>query len=331
MSIKLFQWSADKAGCWAYRMKFPRQAIEKGPNAEEFEIECSMTIPTEWQEMADIVVGQRVTKDGPTRLWQKWSKEGKKRLVYELDDDLFHVDPENHNAYTFFSKPDIQRNLVNNIRASHTVTVSTEPLADVIREKTGHTDVRVVPNAIPAWLLKHQADEDYTLGYMGSPTHHKDIKPVANSFKKFFERNPEATFHAIGFDYGEFMNIPEAQRTFTKWIPDAEEAMRSLDFSFGVAPLAASVFNRSKSDIKALEMAALGRPCIVSSVPAYGAVKDGENGLVVRRDHEWSRALKKMYEDEDMRRELGNNARKWAESRTNDAVRELWEKAYLGL
>ena len=328
---RVYLWAADKAGCWTYRMKFPMQSVLSGPNGSEFEIDSDPRIPQDWIDKSEVVVGQRVCKPAPSRLWQRWAKEGSKRLVFEMDDDLWHVDPENTNAYDCFKDPEIRANLVRNIQVSDTVTVSTEPLADVVRKETGHSDVRVIPNAVPEWLLEHEAAVGATTGYMGSPTHHRDIKPVSRHFKRFFESNPGATFHAIGFDYGEFMGIPEKQRRYTPWVPDVENALKTIDYAFGVAPLTASMFARSKSDLKAIEMAALGRPCIVSNTAPYSTIQNGKTGLVVRYEHEWLKSLRAMHEDEAMRVELGANAKEWVRSeRTLDKVRSAWEAAYTG-
>lgn len=328
---KVFQWAADFAGCWTYRMKFPAEIIRTGPNTDEFTIESDMKIAPKWMVEADTIVGQRVCKDGPSTLWQKWAKEGSKRLVFEMDDDLFNVDPSNVKAYEVFNKPSIRANLIRNIQVADTVTVSTEPLRDIVVKLTGHTDVRVIPNAIPTWVLSHEAASNHTTGYMGSPTHHKDLKAVSRHLKRFHSNNPEATFHSIGYDYGSYVGIAPHQRSHTPWIRDVEQAIGTLDFEFGVAPLVSSMFNRSKSSLKFLELAALGRPCVVSGVAAYNEVQDGVTGLVAKYEHEWPKKLQAMYEDTDMRRELGRAAKEYvAGARTMEHVRELWEDAYRG-
>lgn len=326
---RVYGWAADLAGCWHYRMKFPMDAVKEGPNADSFVFGSDTSITKEWMESADTIVGQRVCKDAPSGLWQKWAQEGQKKLVFEMDDDLWHVDPENKKAYDCFKKPDIQSNLIKNIQVSHIVTVSTEPLAEVVRKKTGHADIRVIPNAVPAWLVDHEADETHTTGYMGSPTHHRDIKPVTRHFKRFFDNNPEATFHSIGFDYGTYMMLPGSQSAHTPWIKDVPDALKALDYSFGVAPLTASKFARSKSDIKAIELAALGRPTVASNTAPYQTIQDGVTGLLVKYEHEWLKKLQAIYEDDDLRREMGKNAKEYvARERTTEHVRKLWEDVY---
>src|SRR5690606_12622129 len=83
--------------------------------------------------MPKIMIGQRVCKDGPSRLWQHIAgNEVRPKLVYELDDDLWNVDPTNHMAYEWFMNGydrfaneyhAVHANMEENIRVSDRVTV----------------------------------------------------------------------------------------------------------------------------------------------------------------------------------------------------------------
>jgi glycosyltransferase involved in cell wall biosynthesis len=82
--------------------------------------------------------------------------------------------------------------------------------------------------------------------------------------------------------------------------------------------------------VKALEMAALGIPCIASDVGPYsGFVRHGETGFLVRRPHEWARYLRQLL-DPVARQEMGDKARALAADYTIETNIELWEKALIG-
>src|SRR3546814_13010934 len=95
-----------------------------------------------------------------------------------MDDDLWNVDPANERAYYFFRDQDIRRRLVENIRVAYAVTVSTPELAEEVFQQTGHGNIHVIPNAVPAWLLDHEAERNHHVGWGGSPTHHGDFGPL---------------------------------------------------------------------------------------------------------------------------------------------------------
>src|SRR3546814_263379 len=170
--LKVWGWSADKGGCQAYRIRFPLTAIKE--YRPEVVIGWGGVIPEAARVAADVIVGQRVCMPGPSKLWQSWAKDGRK-LIFEMDDDLWNVDPANERAYYFFRDQDIRRRLVENIRVAYAVTVSTPELAEEVFQQTGHGNIHVIPNAVPAWLLDHEAERNHHVGWGGSPTHHGDF------------------------------------------------------------------------------------------------------------------------------------------------------------
>ena len=323
MTTRVWGWSADSSGCQAYRIRFPFAAMKE--LHPEMVFGFGTVIKPEAKEMADVIIGQRVCNDGPSKLWQKWAREGQKRLVFELDDDLWNVDPANERAFYFFRNPKIQANLKANIQAATAVTVSTPELAEMVHDKTGHTNIHVVPNAVPAWLLDHPATRGHHVGWGGSPTHHGDFGLLRHGLNTFLRRNPGKTFHTIGMDYGSWMKLPESQCVFTKWVPTPEDFFRTIDYTVGVAPLADTVFNRSKSDIKFLELAALGIPTIASDVAPYRSIVHEKTGLLVKEDHMWSRWLKASVDDSAMFEDLGRAAYDYvANNRTTLHTAPLW-------
>lgn len=327
MTYRIWGWAADQSGCQAYRIRFPFAAMKELDPALVLGI--GTTIRPEAKDTADIIIGQRVCMKGPSSLWQKWAKEGQKKLVYELDDDLWNIDPANEKAYYYFRDMDIQRRLLENIQVAHVVTTSTAELAEMVYQKTRHRNIHVVPNAVPPWLLNHKAEQNHHVGWGGSPTHHGDFGLLRQGMKKFLQHNPRKTFHTIGMDYAEWMKLPTEQCHHTRWVPTPEDFFRTIDYSVGVAPLADTVFNRSKSDIKFLELAALGIPTIASNVPAYNkSIVSGLNGMLIEADHEWGRVLKATVDQPEFFAEMGQDAKEYvAAHRTTTHTAPMWLNA----
>src|SRR6516162_6676698 len=96
----------------------------------------------------DVIVAQRWNKHGGLGVWRR-ARTPFSRLVYELDDDLWSVTPENWNAYELYNKPDIRDAVEHAAETADLVTVSTEPLAQVLRQFSPR--VAVLPNCVPGW------------------------------------------------------------------------------------------------------------------------------------------------------------------------------------
>lgn len=325
--MKIFGWAADNAGCQFYRIKMPLDSLKvdlghEASYGQKLIEECL-------RDESYTIIGQRVCNPAPASLWKGFAKRGRK-LIYEIDDDLFNVDPSS-SAYAFFNQKGIRQNLRDCASVASRVIVSTEPLAEIMRQF--NDDVVVCPNAIPAWLLDEDPlrhnNEKITIGWGGSPTHNMDFDIVGGHIRRVIDQNPITEFHAIGTDYAAKMRIPHGRSRFTPWIPDVPSFFRAIDYHIGIAPLKNHVFNRSKSHIKALECAALGIPIIASDVEPYrNFVVHGVTGFLVRSDHEWGSYLRDLINDSDMRIAMGKEARKFAERHTIESQIEMWERAY---
>nr|WP_275414064.1 glycosyltransferase [Streptomyces microflavus] len=265
-------------------------------------------------------------------MWQTLAAHGRK-LIYEIDDDLWNIDASSPAAHSFFARPEIRANLQRNIEVAAAVTVTTEPLADIVRQ--WNPNVHIVPNAVPDWLIDHQPqqrdDGTLTIGWGGSATHNMDFDQVGDQLRQFLKRNQDTELHVIGNDYASWMRVPRQQARFTPWVPSVDEFLRTIDYHVGIAPLRPHVFNQSKSALKAIEAGALGIPIVASAVRPYeDYVQDGLTGYLVRRDHEWGASLRALAADPDMRIEMGMSGRTQARQHTISRRAPLWEKAILG-
>src|SRR5690348_444374 len=98
--------------------------------ARGHQVHVNSVLPDEWRDTADVIVGQRVCLPGPSEGWQRMARDGGRKLVFEVDDDLFSTHPTSTIAHGFFSQPDIQANLRANIEVADLVTVTTDALAE---------------------------------------------------------------------------------------------------------------------------------------------------------------------------------------------------------
>ena len=256
---------------------------------------------------------------------QQWLREWRLaggKMMFDIDDDL--LDKQGLMDRNFKGDIDETRSkvewLVTNADA---VAVSTPHLSNVMAKYNRR--VLVIPNYLDAelWHLNgdrplpeaafRRADDYITIGYVGTPTHDKDLAIIAPAVRRieqeFGTRVRVEVIGAFGKMplFGHKIALPKENEypNFVEWL------FKRIHWDIGVIPLAADKFNQSKSNLKFLECAALGMALIVSDAPAYQDVAvDGDNCLVTgNSDEEWYRALRKLIVDRDLRLSLENRAR----------------------
>lgn len=309
----------DGTACGYYRIRLPFDHMKA--NGLNVEYVREGTAPD-----GSIIVGQRVGGDGFMPHWLKaWRSH---KLVWETDDDLWTIDPKNFRAVRNFT-PERLVELEHAASIAHLVTVSTEPLAEVMRQY--NPNVVVIPNHIDAALFDvvRPRRDRITVGWAGGDSHLKDWEMVAPKLRRFLGRNPDVDFHCIGANY---LIANKVRGRHSNWEPVLFDYYRTIDFDIGLAPLTASRFNRSKSAIKALEYAALGIPVIASDVEPYQPfVVDGVTGFLVSREHEWEARLRDLTNDHAMREEMGAAAKERARQWSIESGWKLWANAYATL
>ncbi|WUH94544.1 glycosyltransferase [Streptomyces sp. NBC_00433] len=327
--LDLYGVLADRSGCGQIRIMTPLTALRD----HGYRAGWADGILKEGPLPAKAFIGQRMCQPAISARWQQLARSSNRpKLVFETDDDLFNIDWKSPSAHKWFSQADVQANLRANIAASDAVTVSTEPLAESLRDL--NPNIHIIPNYLPAWLLDHQRprrDGKIVLGWGGSFTHGADWDECGQQIRRFLERAPSnVEFHGIGNDYAREQKFPADRCRFTPWVADVPTFWRTIDYDIAVIPLIPSVFNRSKSHVKFLECALLGIPTVASDVGPYAAaIEHGKTGFLVRRPHEWARYLRDLVNDRAMREEIGANAKEWARGHTIEGNIDAWKKALL--
>ena len=114
------------------------------------------------------------------------------------------------------------------------------------------------------------------------------------------------------FDYG----LEGVDLEVIRWTAEREvEDLQAIDI--GVYPLPLEDWVTGKSGLKAIQYMAFGIPCVATKVGTTPMlIRDGENGLLVRTRAEWVSALERLLDDPELRRRVGEQARR-------DAVDQL--------
>jgi len=276
---------------------------------------------------AEVIVGQVIA--GVNKWWRRLARYAK--LVYELDDDPFEVEPINP-AYVHYSPPWVHDSITHCLQVADLITVSTEPLAE--RMAKINPNVVVLKNRIDEHMLSmvRPRRDKLTIGWAGGESHTADIKEMAYGLQKTLQRHPEVSGHFIGADFRHLVGKPGQPFRFTPWCVKTTDYYKLIDFDIGLAPLRSTRFAETKSHIKALEYGALGIPVIASDAAPYrDFVIDGVTGFLVRREHEWAVRLRELINDEAMRTEMGVKAKEVAADWTIQKGWPEWQAAYEGI
>ena len=224
------------------------------------------------------------------------------RLLFEIDDDLFHLPKEHPESQAYAGRLEAAKRLA---RSADVVLVSTETLRRQMLAFNAETIV--LPNYLDDRLWRPPAASpqfnpaDIRIVYAGTMSHREDLELLGRAIRKL---SPEyrdrihldvvgVADGAPGADWFHTIPVPpEIARSYPRFV----EWIRARNcWHWGVAPLLDTSFNRSKSALKFLEYAALGVPSICSDMPVYrDAVRHEETGLLIANDPDsWRDALER--------------------------------------
>lgn len=316
----VYGWAADHS-CGYWRLGVPLGGLAARGYTTAWDMAL---LPA--AEDAGTVIGQRLHHPGTTEVWQRWRVEGR-RLVYEIDDALWGLDPSNPVA-PHFAQSGLIDNLFANARVADLVTVTTPALADTMRER--NPNVVVIPTCVESWMLEHttprRTDGMVTIGWSGTPTHDGDIAVMGGAVSEVLAEETSAEVHTMGGDYADKLGLPRDRYRCTGWMDSVPPFIRSIDFHIGLLPLRDHPFNTAKSDVTALLYASLGIPVVASDVGPYSRfVQHGVTGFLAREPGEWRRFVRELVRDERLRTDMGAAARDVAAQRVIDK-NDLWDE-----
>lgn len=321
--MSVFFWLADRQACGVYRGLQPLKALAQ-KHGVQVEVNDTSTLPY------TILVAQRTHKQDCVDLLE-YIKENRQtisgssvpKIVYEVDDDLWSLESDNP-AYEYYSNQEVYDNGIKAIKLSDAVTVSTEPLAEVIRQ--WNQNVHVLPNSIPRRYVNElvypykikPAGEPFVIGWAGGHTHLRDFKTIAANVSTFLKFYPNSRFVFFGTDYSNLLDPSVgSQIRVAPWMNSVDKFRDFLGragIDVLLAPLYRSRFNQSKSNLRLIEAAALGIPTIAVNWGPYSADKNGNQGtLYIDEGVSWTGALSELEGSPMKRLEMSAAGRQWIE------------------
>lgn len=319
--IRVFAWETSLAAEHHFRIGMPFPLLDPA------RFETTQGQPGDDIFDYDVVFTHRLA--GPASLWQKLCADPNVLTVYDMDDDLLCVDPENTIPYRIFHP--LEADTRRNVEAADLVTVSSTGLLRRYREL--HPNVMMlpicIPDDMPEWPIPER--QELTVGWGGSTHKRQDwaADDIAGKLAEYARLVPQARFELMGGDYTRGLLGDRAR--FTPFIADVDAFYRGLNFSIGIAPLMRSLFNEGKCHTKLIEYGARGIPTIATAIGQnVDWINHGVNGYLVEDPSEWVPYLLAL-SDGDTRARLAAGARESAREWIISKHIHLWEDAFSGV
>jgi L-malate glycosyltransferase len=252
-----------------------------------------------------------------TPLLERVVRRQAKRLVYDIEDNVLMSEAnsasESANPIMRLLKgPGKARFLV---RAAEHVITSSPFLNDTCMAMNEKKSCTYISSSIDTDRFQpktpYSNDKPVVIGWTGTFS----SKPYLDLLRDVFVRlakKVDFTLRVIGnFDY----ELAGVNLEVVRWSAAREvEDLQALDI--GVYPLPVNDWVFGKSGLKAIQYMAFALPCVATNIGMTPRIiEHHRNGLLVRTDDEWVAALEQLVREPDLRKKLGQAARKDAEEK----------------
>jgi len=343
-------------GCWFYRNHIPGKALQrKGHEVLWIALNSGKGFPDKIMKFPDTVIFSRTYPIDPLMRLREFKKMGK-RVIYEVDDNLWDVNPENPSYAISEEKRRQYEHLMGECDA---ITTTTPFLAKILKKfnKNGF----ICPNAVNRDsfnLKKDRPPKDrLRIGYTGASSHWKDLSLIPDVLLEL-QKKYDFDFVIQGMtgrpleceiwgyervlEYGLQPEKKDNLESAIDWwhriqnlkffhVPFYPPVMypsllNSLSIDIGLAPLLENRFNSSKSAVKFYEYATVGAATLASKVTPY---KQEVGYCAKNTTKDWIKKLERLIVDEPFRKKLAEKQGKWVkENRDINKVVDKWVDAF---
>ncbi len=344
--MKVVVYPADRFGCGVFRMIAPGEVLRRAghdvtvvrPQDRQVTVHMSGQEVVKVDTDADVVVFQRVTNSRMAQAISVLRRQGV-AVVVDVDDDLTSIHPSNPSWESLHPRNEGRRmrdggvsmnswrNLSAACRAATLVTVSTPALLPVY---AAHGRGAVLDNYLPAAYDDIPHTDSDVIGWPASyHSHPNDPDALGGAVARLVAEGARFMVRGDPTGAGPAFGLTSDPEGFA--VPIDQWPSAVADIGVGLAPLADTRFNRSKSRLKPLEMCAAGVPWVASPRAEYERLHRLGAGILAERPRAWYRELKRLRESPAMRAELSEAGRLVAAGQRLEDHSwrwlEAWEKA----
>lgn len=250
------------------------------------------------------------------------------QFILDDDDNTFAIDPDN--PFWGVMTDDHAFVMQRILRTARNITTTTDNLKEHFQRRSEvNADITVIPNYLSEAYKDYEPDngDKIVIGYFGGSSHYNDMHDSGflPALQRIMHENKSVYFKCIGVPIDYYLPrkryLPTEVAYGRQWVTDL---FPTLGFDIAVAPLIETIFAEGKSNIKWLESSRMGAAFIASNVGPYKTVPDDCALKVENNEDEWYKALKKLVEDEKLRKQLATNSK--AELKKHWMLEDNWTK-----
>lgn len=276
------------AGVTHARIDYPLTTINQLLQVSAHFESGTLTIPEAFKTNQGIFILHRQFMNNPNfnahieRIAQGWV------IVSEIDDDPHHWQGFINNDFYAY-------------RGVHAVTVSTEPLAQMIRQ--WNPNVQIFPNAIfelphiPSQTTPKQSGQVRI--FFGALNRLSDWQAIHPQMLALTQAYPQIHW-VIVHEQAVFDSLPaDCQKSFHPTLNHNDYLKVMAECDISLLPLNDTPFNRLKSDLKLIESCASGVVPVCSPIVYADHPKHQEVALFANTAQDWYEQIKTLIENPD--------------------------------
>ena len=344
--MNIFFFTETDSGCYKWRAAIPAKYLRR--RGHEVQIYTPQQQGT--ATAPDVMVFSRTYAVDVDALVD-WCKLRGIRVVYDTDDALDRIPPENVNYRQVRAA---MRSAEYLLSRADVVTTTTPTLADHLRQ--WNPNVVVLPNSVDPeeWSVRPRTSGPIRVGWSGSATHFVDLSVALDALADLQKQygftfvlqgitaasSPQAYYDHNDALYGKRFRQSPIGKTFKRFLEKSArlrvefhpyvkvdqhaEQVCELALDIGIAPLVEDSFNKHKSCIKYYEYAMSGAVTVASRVLPYST----EVPITCKNSYRnWTQALAAVLES-DLKSVL-EEQREWVMTHRNMEINvDLWENTY---
>lgn len=284
---------ADYSGCGHWRLIWP-EMILNAHNKMTMHSTTVMCLDPRYYVHCKAVRVQRQATEHQLKFVQFLKQLGKQagfRLLYEIDDLVFHEDIPDYNKFkTAFIDPKIREQAQAIMNECDEITVTCKFMKDYYGRKTGHKNITIIPNYPPKFWMGNffnlkRISENYDafqkkprILYAGSGAHF-DVENRVGQNDDFAHvlqaiADTKDKYQWVFFGAFPMMFKPLVERGIFEYHPwqdlyNYPGKIHDLRVNMMIAPLQSNNFNKSKSDLKYIEACCYGLPIVCQNLCTY--------------------------------------------------------------
>ena len=280
---------------------------------------------------ADAVIWGPVHYDHTLQVFNEMRQTYGKLTLVEIDDNMLDVPPWNEAFHSYGPNSYHRRIAMESLKMADGLIVSTPHLKEIYAPY--NENITVVENSLDfkgdsgyvGWgTVRPKKHRGVRVGWIGGRGHFDDLMTVAPALREMALKHPEVRLclinsalklscEALGkpYPFAGLDNVFIADRS----VPVNRYPRFAAHFGFdvGLAPLIECNFNKSKSNLRWLEMGALGVPTVATDIHHFSrTVRSGVDGLLISGNdlQKWQDALELLITDTPFRENMGRTANK---------------------